>query len=192
VVFLQLVKLRGGVFAGEGDVFVTGSELEKYELVKVCGWEVFGQRKTYLLGQIHLQTLRCGDHDLASSVHAEELGKDEAGRTGSEHEHGRTHLRGNLVETVGGAGGGLEKSSLNIGEVLDHKDLSGRVGAVFGKGTVHGDTVGLKVFAEKGLATTAVEALAAELLECLLASVGMSGGRIRVIPSCQQRLSLQP
>lgn len=71
---------------------------------------------------------------------------------------------------MGGAGGGLEESGIDVGKVLDLEDsaswienlsqysrargvlwisylLTG-VGAVFGKTAVHGDTVGLEVLTE--------------------------------------------
>lgn len=62
-----------------------------------------------------------------------------------------------------GTAGRLQQRGINIGKVLDLEYPASRVCAVFSKATVHGDAVGLEVFAEQLIAATAVEALAAEL-----------------------------
>lgn len=40
----------------------------------------------------------------------------------------------------------LEKSGVNPAQVLELEHLGGRIGAVFGKATIHGDTVSVELF----------------------------------------------
>ena len=133
--------MSGGILAGEGDVFVGGVK-------GFC--------------QVHFQTFGSGDDDFAATVLAKHLGEDEASRAGAEHENGRAHFWGDLVEAVGGAGGRLEESGVDVGEVFDLEDTLGGVGAKFGEAAVHCYAVGLEVFAEEFFAAAAVEAFTAE------------------------------
>lgn len=80
----------------------------------------------------------------------------------AKHQHGRTHLRGDLVQTVSSARCGLQERGVDVRQVLDLEDATGRVGAVLGKSSIHRHAMRLKVLAEELLATSAVEALAAE------------------------------
>lgn len=68
-----------------------------------------------------------------------------------------------LLKTVASAGGGLKKSGIDPGEILDLEDLGRGIGTVLGEATVHCHTVGVKVLTEKRLASSAVEALIAKL-----------------------------
>ena len=64
---------------------------------------------------------------------------------------------------MSGAGSRLQQRRIHIREVLDLENPARRVGAVFSEAAVHGHTVGLEVFAEQLITTTAVEALVAQL-----------------------------
>lgn len=76
------------------------------------------------LGQIDLETLGSSNDDLTAAVLTQHLGEDEASGTGAEHEDRGTHFGGDFVETVGGAGGGLEEGGVDVGEVLDGEDAA--------------------------------------------------------------------
>jgi len=56
-----------------------------------------------LLSQIHLQALWGSDDDVRSAIMTEELGKAETSGTSTEHEHGRTNLGGDLLQTMSSA-----------------------------------------------------------------------------------------
>ena len=62
---------------------------------------------------------------MTAAVLAEHLGEHEAGGASAEHEDGRTHLGGDFVEAVGGAGSGLKEGSIYVREVLDVEDAAG-------------------------------------------------------------------
>ena len=138
-----------------------GKNLEKLNLFRQAGRQLDGCRRvvTQLQSKFSRSTYQTG-------------------RTSTEHEHLGSHLRSNLVQAVSSTRGRLEESSIDIGEVLnlenpascttakkerdllasDTRDfpLGGcqeryihtRVSAVFSKTAIHGDTVGLEVFAE--------------------------------------------
>lgn len=142
VLGLQLLELRGWVLSGEGNVLI---------------------RSVEGFSQVHLETFRCSNDDVATTILAKQLCQHETRRSRTEHEHPRTHLGSNLVQTVGRTRRRFEQGGINVGKVLDVEHSLGRVGTVLGKATVHGDTVGLEVLTEKLLPTTAVEAFSAKL-----------------------------
>lgn len=80
---------------------------------------------TKLLSQIHLQTTRSNNNNIATAVLAQHLSQHQTSRTSTEDQNGRAHLRGDLVQTVGSAGGGLEKSCVDVRKVLDLEDSTG-------------------------------------------------------------------
>lgn len=159
VVLLDLLKLGRRVGPGELDV-------------NICGIQ--------LLGQLHLQSLRGSNDDMGSTVMAEELGEAETSRSGTEHQNRGTELGSNLLESMSSARGWLKESGIDVGEIVNLKDLSSRVGAVFGKTTVHlgqvsinsdmecvkglptGHSMSLELLAQQELSTAAVEALIAK------------------------------
>lgn len=102
VVLLQLLPLRGGVRAVELHVHVPAGEL---------------------LRDVHLDALVRGDGDAVCAVELEELREDEPGRACAEHEDVDADGRGELVEPVHGAGGGLEERGFFVGEVVDFVDF---------------------------------------------------------------------
>lgn len=104
VLALQLLELNLGVGTRERNVFITS---------------------TKLLGQVHLQTFRCSNDNVATTILAQHLGEDKTGGSGTKHEDRRAHLRGNLVQSVCGARSGFEKGSINVTKVLDLKDTTG-------------------------------------------------------------------
>ena len=59
---------------------------------------------------------------MAAAVLAEHLRQHEARRPGAEHENRRAHPRGDAVEAVGGAGGGLKERRGDGVEVMDCED----------------------------------------------------------------------
>lgn len=67
---------------------------------------------------------------MAATVLAEHLGEDKTGWSGTEHENRGAELRGDLVEAVSGARGGLEEGGIDVREVVDLEDLSGGLWAV--------------------------------------------------------------
>lgn len=126
-------------------------------------------------------------------THLDELREDQTGRAGTDQQYlgAKGHLE--LVHAVNGARGGLEQGGLLVGKVLDLVAL-GKVascqipflvgtvspiprwyidvlGDVFGKATVHGNTLGGKMLAEELLAFAAVVAVTA-------------GGYVSVIHPC--------
>jgi hypothetical protein len=101
---LDLLEHRLRVRSAQGDVFVGGIEA---------------------LGEVDLETLGGGDDDVAPAVLTQHLREDEAGGAGAEHEDRGTHLGGDLVKAVGGAGGGLQEGGVDVGEVLNGEDAAG-------------------------------------------------------------------
>jgi hypothetical protein len=77
------------------------------------------------LGQFHLKPFGSDNDDVAAAVLTEHLGENEASRPGAEHEDGGSHLGGDLVQTVSSAGGRLEESGIDVGEILDGEDSAG-------------------------------------------------------------------
>lgn len=72
-----------------------------------------------LPGNIHLDTRVSCDGDVGSTTHLHELGKDKAGRTGTNEENSSAERHLEDVHTVDGTRGGFEKGSLLVGEVLN-------------------------------------------------------------------------
>lgn len=142
IVSFQLGILRRGILARQLDVLVTGPEV---------------------LGKVHLQTTRGSHHNAAAAILTQKLREHETGRASAEDQHGRAHLRGNLVQTVRGTGSGLQERGVHVRKILDLEHLASRVSAVLGESTVHSHAVGLEVLAEQFITATAVEASAAEL-----------------------------
>lgn len=142
VVSLQLSILRRRILAGQLDVLITG---------------------TQLLGNLHLQTNRGSNDNTAATVLAQHLGQHETSGTGTEDQSRGTHLGSNLIQAVGGAGGGLEEGGINIGQILDLENTAGGGIHIFAKSSGHGHTTGLEVLAEKLITAAAIEASAAEL-----------------------------
>ena len=66
------------------------------------------------------------------------------------------------MNLLSSARGRFEKGGIDIGEVLDGKYTLGRVCAVLCEATIHGNAMGLEVFAEKLFTTTAIKAFSAE------------------------------
>lgn len=116
MILLESLELLLGIGAGKRYILVGGIER---------------------LGQVHLQTFRSSNNHMGTAVVLEKLSQTETSRASTEHENRRAELRGNLFETVASAGSRLEEGGIDIGEVVDLEDLSGGVGAVLGKTTVH-------------------------------------------------------
>lgn len=76
VVGLESVELSLGLFARQLNVLVSGTEL---------------------LSQVHFQTLRGNDNDIATTVLTEHLGQNQTSGTGTEDQHRGAHLGSNLV-----------------------------------------------------------------------------------------------
>lgn len=87
---------------------------------------------------------------------------NQTGGASAKHEHGRAHLRGDLVQTVRSARRRLQERGVHVRKVLDLEDATGRIGAVLGKTAIHRHSVGFKVLAEELLSASAVEAFSAE------------------------------
>lgn len=106
-----------------------------------------------LLGNVHLQTVVGSNDDLGSTVELEELSHTETGGTGTQQENLGTSLGLKLVDSVNGTTCGLEQSSLFVGDVGVLENLGLVVGQVLGESTVHGDTLGGKVFTKQWLSS---------------------------------------
>lgn len=106
-----------------------------------------------LLGNVHLQTVVGSNDDLGSAVELEKLSHTETGGTGTQQENLGTSLGLELVDSVNGTTCGLEQSSLFVGDVGVLENLGLVVGQVLGEPTVHGDTLGGKVFTEQWLSS---------------------------------------
>lgn len=61
---------------------------------------------------------------MAAAILTQHLRQHEAGRASAQHEYGRAHFGGDLVETVCGAGRGLEKRGIDVGQVFDLEDTA--------------------------------------------------------------------
>lgn len=104
VLALELLELNFGVGPRERNVFVSGTEL---------------------LGQLHLQTLRGSNDNVATTILAQHLGEDKTGGTGTEHEDRRAHLGCNLVQSVCGARSGFKQGGIDVAEILDLENTAG-------------------------------------------------------------------
>ena len=175
---LQNLDAAGGFNNDVESVWVLG-----LQFLELCLWVLTGQLDVFIrsierLGQVHLETLRSSNNDVAAAVQTQQLSQDETRRSRTEHEHTGTHLGSYLVQTVGSAGSRLEKSGIDVAEVLDLEDSLGWVCAVLSEATVHGDTVCLEVFTEKLLATTTWENSAETLEHAGMVLVVLTAGQV--------------
>lgn len=66
-------------------------------------------------------------------------------RAGTEHENMGAQLGSDLLKTMASTGGGLKKSGIDPGEVLNLEYLGRGIGTVLGEATVHCYTVGVEL-----------------------------------------------
>jgi len=150
-----------------------------------------------LFSNIHLHTVVGGDDDLGSTVELEQLSHAETGGTGTEQEDLGSDLGLELVESVNGARGGFEQGSLlvrdvgvleDLGLVAKEKDnprsalaapeiarpdhLHYSLGNVFGKSTIHTNTLGAKVLTEQRLPSLTVMTQGQSLISTSVANIG--------------------
>ena len=74
---------------------------------------------------------------MCATVQFEELREAEAGGPGANHENRAASFRGDAVETVDGAGCGLEDGRLGPGKLREGEELGGGEYAVFCEAAVH-------------------------------------------------------
>lgn len=101
ILSLESVKLSLGIFARQLNILISGTEL---------------------LSQVHFQTLRGDDYNIAAAILTQHLSQNKTGRSGTKDQHRGSHLGGNLVETVCSTRGRLEESGINVGQVVDLED----------------------------------------------------------------------